>query len=90
MIDLVRETQDLTVVVVPELNAGTASLVAAAINPVTGLGTFLAQWLLREPLQAAATQTFRITGTWADPQVERIARTIPVANPTDANPEPNR
>lgn len=88
--DLVRETQDLTVVVVPELNAGTASLVAAAINPVTGLGTFLAQWLLREPLQAAATQTFRITGTWADPQVERIARTIPVANPTDANPEPNR
>jgi uncharacterized protein YhdP len=88
--DLVRETQDLTAVVVPELNAGTASLVATAINPVTGLGTLLAQWLLREPLQAAATQTFRITGTWADPQVERIARTISVANPTDANPEPNR
>ncbi|MCX7693306.1 MAG: YhdP family protein [Tepidimonas taiwanensis] len=79
--DLVRETQDLTAVVVPELNAGTASLVATMINPVTGLGSFLAQWLLREPLQAAATQTFRITGSWADPQVERVARTstIPTA-----------
>ncbi|MFN3611110.1 YhdP family protein [Tepidimonas sp.] len=85
--DLVRETQDLTAVVVPELNAGTASLVATMINPVTGLGTFLAQWLLREPLQAAATQTFRITGTWADPQVERIRRTIPASQPSDVNPE---
>ncbi|TSE33102.1 hypothetical protein Tchar_01849 [Tepidimonas charontis] len=74
--DLVRETQDLTAVVIPELNAGTASLLAAAVNPVTGLGTLIAQWLLREPLQAAATQTFRIHGSWADPQVERVARTI--------------
>ncbi|WP_334135401.1 YhdP family protein [Tepidimonas sp.] len=74
--DLVRETQDLTAVVIPELNAGTASLLAAAVNPVTGLGTLIAQWLLREPLQAAATQTFRISGPWVDPQVERIARTI--------------
>jgi len=85
--DLVRETQDLTAVVVPELNAGTASLVATMINPVTGLGTFLAQFLLRQPLQAAATQTFRITGSWVDPQVERIRRTIAPSDPSDANPE---
>ena len=74
--DLVRETADLTAVVVPELNAGTASLLAGLVNPVTGLGTFLAQLVLRQPLQAAATQTFRITGRWDDPQVERVARTI--------------
>lgn len=86
--DLVRETQDLTVVVVPELNAGTASLVATMINPVTGLGSFLAQWLLREPLQAATTQTFHISGSWADPQVERIARTVPQASTPEANPAP--
>ncbi|MDM7456622.1 MAG: YhdP family protein [Tepidimonas sp.] len=85
--DLVRETQDLTAVVVPELNAGTASLVATMINPVTGLGSFLAQWLLREPLQAAATQTFRITGAWADPQVERIRRTIPSPESSDIKPD---
>jgi uncharacterized protein YhdP len=80
--DLVRETQDLTVVVVPEINAGTASLLAAFVNPVTGLGSLVAQWLLREPLRAATTQTFRITGRWDDPQIERLQRTIaPADNP---------
>jgi uncharacterized protein (TIGR02099 family) len=69
--DIARETQDLKVVVVPEINAGTASLIATAINPAIGLGTFLAQFLLRQPLQSAATQEFRITGGWADPQVEK-------------------
>jgi uncharacterized protein (TIGR02099 family) len=72
--DIIRETQDITAVVVPELNAGTASLVATMINPVTGLGTFLAQFLLRQPLQEAATRQFHITGPWADPQVERVTR----------------
>lgn len=69
--DLARETQDINVVVVPEINAGTASLIATAINPAVGLGSFLAQFLLRQPLQSAATQQFRITGSWADPKVEK-------------------
>jgi uncharacterized protein YhdP len=69
--DLARETQDLNVVVVPEINAGTASLLATAVNPAVGLGTFLAQLLLRQPLQSANTQQFHITGSWADPQVEK-------------------
>jgi uncharacterized protein YhdP len=72
--DIARETQDLRVVVVPELNAGTASLAYAAINPAVGLGTFLAQWMLRRPLQAANTREFHITGGWADPQVARVQR----------------
>ena len=45
--DIARETQELHVVVVPEINAMTASLVATAINPVIGLGSFLAQVFLR-------------------------------------------
>ncbi len=47
--DVARETQDLKVVVVPEINAGTASLVATVINPAVGLGSFLAQIFLRQP-----------------------------------------
>lgn len=69
--DLARETQDLKVVVVPEVNAGTASLVATAINPAIGLGTFLAQLFLRKPLMEAATQEFHIDGTWTDPRIVR-------------------
>jgi uncharacterized protein (TIGR02099 family) len=74
--DIVRETQDLRVVVVPEINAGTAALVATAINPAIGLGTFLAQWVLSKPLATAATQEFHIEGTWADPKIAKVPRSI--------------
>jgi len=70
--DLARETQNLHVYVVPEVNAGGASLAYAAINPVVGLGTFLAQMLLRKQVADASTQEFKITGPWADPQVEKV------------------
>ena len=82
-----RETQDIKVVVVPELNAGTASLVATAINPAIGIGTFLAQLILRRPVIEAATQEFHITGSWADPQIERVKR---VKAPSAATPEVNK
>ncbi len=72
--NLAKETQDLRVVVVPEIDAGTASLVAAVINPVVGLGTFLAQLILRRPLIEAATQEFQITGPWVDPKITKVPR----------------
>ena len=82
-----HETQDLRVVVVPEINAMTASLVATAINPVIGLGSFLAQVFLRGPLIEAATQEFRIDGTWTDPRVVRVPRRGRAAAPaTEAAP----
>jgi uncharacterized protein (TIGR02099 family) len=72
--DIARETQDLRVVVVPEINAGTASLIAGVINPAIGLGTFLAQLILRRPLIETATQEFHVDGTWLDPRVTRVTR----------------
>ena len=74
--DLNRETQSLRVVVVPEIDAGTASLAYAAINPAVGLGTFLAQMILRRPLIAASTREFSVQGSWTDPKVERIERKL--------------
>lgn len=70
--DLHKETQDLHVVVIPQIGAGTASLIAAAINPLVGLASFLAQEILHEPLTRAATREFRITGSWTDPNVVRL------------------
>ncbi|WP_374568718.1 YhdP family protein [Ideonella sp.] len=72
--DLKHETQDLHMVVVPEINAGTASLAYAAINPAIGLGTFLAQLFLRKPLMQAGTREFHVGGTWAEPQVNPVER----------------
>lgn len=72
--DIAKETQNLTVVVVPEINAGTASLIATVINPAIGIGTFLAQYFLRRPLTQAATQEFHIDGTWTNPKITKIER----------------
>jgi uncharacterized protein (TIGR02099 family) len=72
--DISHETQEVKVVVIPEINAGTASLIATAINPALGVGTFLAQLFLRRPLMEAATQEFHIDGTWADPKITKIDR----------------
>ena len=74
--DIERETQNLRVVVVPEINAGTASLAYAFINPAIGLGTFMAQYFLRKPIAEAGTREFRVTGPWDDPKVERVERTM--------------
>jgi uncharacterized protein YhdP len=82
--DLARETQDLRVVVVPEINAGTASLAYAAINPALGLGTFLAQVFLRRPLIQAGTREFHVSGSWGDPKVEKVERKL-----TDSAPDPD-
>lgn len=72
--DLRQETQDLRIVAVPELNTATASLAWAALNPAVGLGAFVAQLLLREPMTAATTREFHVTGPWGDPRVERVER----------------
>lgn len=73
--DIAKETQDLHVVVIPEINAGAASVAyALAINPVIGVGTFLAQLFLREPLARAFTFEYKVTGPWTDPVVKKIDR----------------
>ncbi len=71
--DIAGETQNLHVVVVPEVNAGAASVVyGLAVNPVIGLGTFLAQLFLREPLMKAFTFEYQITGPWKEPNVVKL------------------
>ena len=71
--DLERETQQLRVLILPQLDAGGASVVAGiAINPVVGLTSYLAQWLLKSPLSRAAIQEFSIDGSWSDPRVTRL------------------
>ena len=86
--DIHLETQDLRVVVVPEINAGTASLAYAAINPAVGLGTFLAQMFLRKPMMQAGTREFHVTGPWADPKVEPIERKPGTPLPEQLDREP--
>lgn len=82
--DLAHETQNLQVYVVPDVNAGGASLAYAAINPVVGLGTFVAQVLLRKQVAEASSQAFHITGAWADPVVEKVPFKAEAASAAEA------
>ncbi len=86
--DIEHETQNLRVVVVPEINAGTASLAYAIINPAIGLGTFLAQYFLQKPIAEASTREFRVTGPWDDPKVERVERSMFGRSPPAEAPGP--
>jgi uncharacterized protein (TIGR02099 family) len=75
LIDIAKESQDLHVVVIPEINAGAASLVYGLIvNPVVGLGSFLAQLFLRDPLMRAFTVEYQVTGPWKEPAVKKLER----------------
>ena len=76
--DIARETQNLRVLILPEVDAGTASLLAGlALNPAIGLSTFIAQLVLRQPLSRVNTQEFTIDGTWADPKVTKLNNATP-------------
>lgn len=77
-VDLAHETQRLRVLVVPEIDAGTAALAATLINPAIGIGAFLAQLVLKGPLAAATTREFEVSGSWENPEFQ------PVKVPADA------
>ncbi len=81
--DLRNETQALHVLVIPQIDAGSASLAYAVLaNPAIGLGAFVAQLLLRDPLSKAFTYEYDVTGTWSEPHVRKRERVAP----TTGNP----
>lgn len=79
--DIAAETQSLDVDVRPELNAGLASIAyGAMVNPVVGLGSFIAQLALSSPIQQIFGYEFEVSGSWADPHVVERRR-LPVTTP---------
>jgi uncharacterized protein YhdP len=83
-VDLARETQKLRVRVTPHLSEA-ASLAGALLGgPVIGAAAFLAQKILKDPIEKLATFEYAVTGSWSDPQVtkpERAAFTSTESSP---------
>lgn len=84
--DIAKTTQDLRVLVLPDVNAGGASLIATLINPIVGAVTYLAQWVLRRPAVAAATKDYTIQGTWRDPVVTQTVPPTGAAGKAPSSP----
>lgn len=78
--DLVAESWDMRAVVIPNLDASGAAVVTAlAVNPLLGLGAFVTQWLLKQPLAEAMTAEYKVTGSWDDPKIEAVESRAPRA-----------
>jgi len=82
--DLARETQDLRVRVTPKLGDSAATVVGV-INPVAGIVTFLGQRVLKDPLGQIFAFEYGITGTWKDPNVQKIKPPVVTELPSGAS-----
>jgi uncharacterized protein (TIGR02099 family) len=65
--NLQKETQRLTVKVLPRVS-DSLSLAALAGGPLVGAVAFLAQKILKDPLNKIASTEYEIIGTWDNPQ----------------------
>ena len=82
--DLKSETQDLQVVVRPELGGLAAVGTAALINPVVGAAALVANTVLQKPLNRLFSYRYHVTGTWADPKIDKAGES---AQEVKAKPE---
>jgi uncharacterized protein (TIGR02099 family) len=74
-VDLARETQKLRVKVFPSMSDSLSVAGALIGGPIAGIATFVAQKLLKDPIDKMAAYEYDITGTWVDPQVAKVDST---------------
>lgn len=79
--DLKAETQNLQVVVRPEVG-NVAAVGAALVNPVAGAAALLANTIMpNNPLNRLFSYRYHVTGTWADPKVDKAGESTQEVKP---------
>src|SRR5712664_3329820 len=81
-VDLNRETQNLHVSVKPSVGNSISSIVAVVVNPIWGLGAFILDKVLKNPLGQVLTFEYRVTGTWTKPEVAPLKAEVRNADPS--------
>ena len=88
-ISLPSERQNLIVTVVPKLDESVAlGAGIATLNPLVGLAVFLGQKALQGPVEKIFSFRLAVSGTWDNPQVDRIVRGTPLPLPAGVDPTP--
>lgn len=77
-VNLGAETQNLKVRVQPAVGESIAFGTMFA-NPIAGAVVWAAQKILKDPLDQAFAFEYAVTGSWADPKVEKLGQTQPKA-----------
>ena len=78
-VDLARETQKLRVRVTPHLSESVSIAGALLGGPVAGVAAYLAQKILKDPIEQLATFEYNVTGSWTDPHVSKVERAATAA-----------
>ena len=78
-VDLDKETQHLYIKATPYIS-DTLSLAAFAGGPVVGAAAYIAQKVLKDPLNKIAETEYEIVGTWRNPQEKEKAASIPATS----------
>ncbi len=75
-VDLANETQKLRVRITPHVS-DTVSIAGALMGgPIAGVAAFLAQKMLKDPLDQAVSYEYNVGGTWSGPNVARVERPV--------------
>lgn len=80
--NIATETQDLRVNVRPTL-AESVAVGAAIVNPLAGAVTYVAQKVLGDPIEKLFAYDYKVTGSWADPVVEKVGSSPVVLDETE-------
>ncbi len=78
-VSIPAETQNLKVRVQPAIGE-TVAVGAMLANPAAGVVAWLAQKVLRDPLDQIFAFEYAVTGSWSDPKVEKLQQPV-VARP---------
>ena len=83
--DLKNETQNLLVLVRPQVSSVAAIGAATLINPIAGAAALVASTVLQNPLGRLFSYRYHISGSWADPQVEKVGQSLeePAPRPSE-------
>jgi uncharacterized protein YhdP len=81
-VDLNRETQSLHVSVKPSVGNSISSILAVVVNPIWGLGAFILDKVLKNPLGQVLTFEYHVTGTWTKPEVAPLKAEVRNADPS--------
>ena len=88
-VDLMLETQNLSVKVIPQLG-DSASTVVGLLNPIAGIATLIAGRLFNNPLGKLFAFEYVISGTWTDPKVVKVEPPPRPPDPMEGSGIPNR
>ena len=74
--DMKNETQNLKVLVRPQISSVAAIGAAALVNPIAGAAALVAGTVLQNPLGRLFSYRYHVTGSWSDPKVEKVGEFV--------------